>query len=61
MTSQTSQHSQITRNMQIGDISVEQIATSLGSNPDHLVEALEEVFCAPQLTEEQDALGQESA
>ena len=61
LTSQTNQHGQITRNMQIGNISVEQIAMSLGSNPDHLVEALEEVFCAPQLTEEQDAPGQESA
>ena len=59
--SQTSQHSQITRNMQIGNISVEQMATSLGSDPDHLVEALEEVFCAPQPTEEQEMLGQESA
>ena len=34
---------------------------SLGSDPDHLVEALEEVFCAPQPTEEEDAPGQESA
>ena len=56
-----SQHSQITRNMQIGNISVEQIAMSLGSDPDHLVEALEEVFCAPQSIEVQDAPGQESA
>ena len=61
LTSQTSQHSQITRNTQIGNISVEQMARSLGSDLDHLVEALEEVFCAPQPTEEQDALGQESA
>ena len=61
LTSQTSQHSQITRNTQIGNISVEQMAMSLGSDPDHLVEALEEVFCAPQPTEEQDTLGQESA
>ena len=61
LTSQMSQHSQITRNTQIGNISVEQIATSLGSDPDHLVEVLEEVFCAPQPTEEQDTLGQESA
>ena len=60
-TSQMSQHSQITRNTQIGNILVEQIATSLCSDPDHLVEALEEVFCAPQPTEEQDTLGQESA
>ena len=59
-TTQMSQHSQITRNMQIGNISVEQIATSLGSDPDHLVEALKEVFSAPQPTEEQDTLGQES-
>ena len=61
LTSQTTQHSQITRNTQIGNISVEQIATSLGLDPDHLVEALEEVFCAPQPTEEQDALEPESA
>ena len=60
-TSQMSQHIQITRNMQIGNISVEQMATSLGSDLDHLVEALEEVFCAPQPTEEQETLGQESA
>ena len=46
--------------MQIGNISMEQMATSLGSDPGHLVEALEEVFCAPQPTEEQDTLGQES-
>ena len=56
-----SQHSQITRNMQIGNISVEQIATSLGSDLDHLVEALEEVFCVPQPTEEQETPGQEPA
>ena len=49
-TSQTNQHSQITRNMQIGNISVEQIPRSL-----------EEVFCAPQATEKQDTLGQKSA
>ena len=61
LTSQTSQHIQITRNMQIGNILVEQMAMSLGSDPDHLVEALEEVLCAPQPTEEQDTLGQESA
>ena len=56
-----SQYSQITRNMQIGNISVKQIATSLGSDPDHLVEALGDVFCAPQCTEEQDTLEPESA
>ena len=39
-TSQTSQHSQITRNTQIGNISVEQIAMSLGSDSYNLVEAL---------------------
>ena len=61
LTSQMSQHSQITRNMQIGNISVEQMATSLGSDLDHLVETLEEVFCASQPTEEQDTLGQKSA
>ena len=52
LTSQTSQQSQITRNMQIGNISVEQIAMSLGSDPDHLVEALGDAFCAPQPIEE---------
>ena len=61
LTSQMSQHSQITGNTQIGNISVEQMATSLGSDPDHLVEVLEEVFCAPQSTEEEDTLRQESA
>ena len=61
LTSQMSQHSQITRNMQIVNISVEQMAMSLGSDPDHLVEALEEVFCVPQSTEEQETPGQESA
>ena len=58
-TSQMSQHGQITRNTQIGNISVEQIAMSLGS--DHLVEALGDVFCAPQPTEEQDTPELESA
>ena len=51
LTQMTSQPSQITRNTQIGDISVEQVATSLGSNLDHLIEALEEVFTAPNLQE----------
>ena len=60
-TSQTTQHGQITRNMQIGNVSVEQIATSLGSDPDHLVEVLEEVFSVPQPTEEQDTQELESA
>ena len=60
-TSQMSQHSQITRNTQIGNISVEQIAMSLGLDPDHLVEALGDVFCAPQPTEEQDTPEPESA
>ena len=61
LTSQMSQHNQIRRNMQIGNILMEEMATSLGLDPDHLVEALEEVFCAPQPTEEHDTLGQESA
>ena len=60
LTSQMSQHGQITRNTQIGNISVKQMAMSLGSDLDHLVEALEEVFSAPQPTEEQDTLEQES-
>ena len=55
-----SQPSQITRNTQIGNISVEQKATSLGSNPDHLVEALEDVFSNSQSTEEEDTQKQES-
>ena len=33
---------------------------SMGSNPDHLVEALEEVFCAPQSTEEKDTQEEET-
>ena len=61
LTSQMSQHSQITRDTQLSNISVEQIATSLGTDPDYLVEALEEVFGAPQTTEDQDTLGQELA
>ena len=61
LTSQMSQHSQITRNMQIGNISVEQIAMSLGSDPDHLVEALGDVFCASQPTKKQDTPEPESA
>ena len=59
-TSQTSQHGQITQNMQIGNVSVEQMATSIGSNPDHLVEALEEVFGTPQSTEEQGTQEEET-
>ena len=59
-TSQTSQHGQITQNMQIGNLSVEQMATSMGSDPDHLVEALEEVF-GSQSTEEQDTQEEETA
>ena len=38
---------------QIGNVTVEQIATTLGSNPDHVVEALEDVL-ALQTMEEQD-------
>ena len=53
LTSQTSQYGKITQNMQIGNVSVEQMATSMGSDPDHLVEALEEVF-GSQSTKEQD-------
>ena len=60
LTHQMSQPSQITRNTQIGNISVEQIATSLGSNLDHLVEALEDVFTAPQSMEEQGTQKPES-
>ena len=60
MTSQTSQHVQITKNMQIGNVLVEQMAMSMGSDPDHLVEALEEVF-GSQSTEEQDTQEEETA
>ena len=59
-TSQTSQHGQITQNMQIGNVSVEQMATSMGSNLEHLVEALEEVFGTPQSTEEQGTQEEEN-
>ena len=57
----TSQHGQITQTTQIGNVSVEQMAMSIGSNPDHLVEALEEVFCPSQSTEEQDTQEKETA
>ena len=36
LTSQPSQN-QITRNTQIGNVTVEQIAATLGSDPDHVV------------------------
>ena len=39
--------------MQIGNVSVKQMAMSMGSNLDHLVEALEEVYGTSQSTEEQ--------
>ena len=45
--------------MQIGNVSVEQMVTLMGSDPDHLVEALEEVF-GTQSTEEQDTQGEET-
>ena len=44
LTSQTSQHGKITQNTQIGNVSVEEMAMLMGSDPDHLLEALEEVF-----------------
>ena len=59
LTSQTSQHGKITQNTQIGNVSVEQMAMSMGSDPDHLVEALEEVF-GSQSTEEQDTQEEET-
>ena len=59
-TSQTSQHGQITQNTQIGNVSVEQMAMSMGSNLDHPVEALEEVFGTPQSTEEQGTQEEET-
>ena len=37
------------------------MATSMSSNLDHLVEALEEVFCLSQSTEEQDTQEKETA
>ena len=60
LTSQTSQHGKITWNMQIGNISVEQMTMLMGSDPDHLVEVLEEVF-GSQSTEEQDTQEEETA
>ena len=45
--------------MQIGNVSVEQMAMSMGSDPDHLVEALKEVF-GFQCTEEQDTQEEET-
>ena len=39
--------------MQIGNVSVEQMAMLMDSDPDHLVEALEEVF-GTQSMEEKD-------
>ena len=59
LTSQTSQHGKISRNTQIGNVSVEQMATSMGCDPDHLVEALEEVF-GSQSTKEQDTQEEET-
>ena len=46
--------------MQIGNVSLEQMAMSMGSNLDHLVEALEEVFCLSQSTEEEDTQEKET-
>ena len=43
----TSGPSQITKSTQIGNITVEQIATALGLETDHLIEALEEVYPTP--------------
>ena len=43
----TSHPSQITKSTQIGNITVEQIATALGLETDHLTEALEEVYPTP--------------
>ena len=53
-TQSTRQPSQITRNTQIGNITVKQITTSLGPNLDQLVKALEDVLAAPQTMEEQN-------
>ena len=46
-TQMTSWPSQITKSTQIGNISVKQLATSLGKEIDHITEALEEVFGTP--------------
>ena len=43
----TSCPSQITKSTQIGNITVEQIATALGSETNHITEALEEVYPTP--------------
>ena len=49
LTSHPSQN-QITTNTQIGNVTVGQIAT-LGSNPDHVVEALEDVLASQTMEE----------
>ena len=59
-TSEASQHGQITQKTQIVNVSVEQMATSMGFNPDHLVEVLEVVFGTPQSTEEQGTQEEET-
>ena len=46
--------------MQIGNVSVEQMAMSMVFNLDHLVEALEGVFCLSWPTEEQDTQEKET-
>ena len=46
--------------MQIGNVSVEQMAVSMGSNLDHLVEALEEVFGTSPSKEEQGTQEEET-
>ena len=43
----TSHPSQITKSTQIRNITVEQIATALGSETNHLIEALKEVYPTP--------------
>ena len=48
LTSQPRQPAQVTRNTQIGNITVEQIAICLGSNSDHLVGSIRGCFnCTP--------------
>ena len=44
MTNLSSHPSQTTKCTQIRNITVEQIATALGSETDHLTEALEEIY-----------------
>ena len=47
--------------MHIGNVSVEQMAMSIGSILDHPLDALEEVFGTPQSTENQGTWEEETS